>query len=230
MYSPQGWICGSSDDTDICDFQLAHNNQTGVSKRHIRFDVEPRTNRARMTVISRNSVQVRIGFDERKRKRIVILHQGQALEIVDTVTIDLGEVSFRAWQPLLTAQEQIQYRKNAEQFSEDFLNAIPKFPVNLDANGDSTFTMKFGANNACYKVHDPGATRTGSFASVYKVQELRTQKVFAAKVPHFRMTDAASTSRKNWENLKDEFWRLSQLHHVRDAYLKTPVTASKKLM
>jgi hypothetical protein len=39
MYSPQGWVFGSSDDTDKCDVQLAKDNTTGVSRQHLRIDL-----------------------------------------------------------------------------------------------------------------------------------------------------------------------------------------------
>ena len=34
MYSPQGWVLGSSDDSDTCDLQLAKDNTSGISRRH----------------------------------------------------------------------------------------------------------------------------------------------------------------------------------------------------
>ena len=215
MYSPDGWTLGRSDDSEVCDFQIAHSKKTAVSKKHILFDVEPVAHRPRIKVLSQNSIRVHIGEDRLKRKRIVTLFQGETLDIIDSVTIDLGEVTFRAWRPVLTGEAQSRYRRNAERFNEEFLDSIRRLPVNLDSKGTSTFTMRFGANNACYKVDDPVQARRGSFASVYRVKELRTGKIFAAKEPHFRMNQSASKSRHRWENLTGEFTRLSKLHHVR---------------
>ncbi|KAK4551660.1 hypothetical protein LTR86_010991 [Recurvomyces mirabilis] len=57
------------------------------------------------------------------------------------------------------------------------------------------------------------STRAGSFASVVRVKELGSGKTFAAKVPHFKASDPASRSRKNWEALEEEFKKVINLRH-----------------
>lgn len=39
MFSSEGWVGGSAPDTDAVDVQLAPDNRTGVSKRHLRIDI-----------------------------------------------------------------------------------------------------------------------------------------------------------------------------------------------
>ena len=76
MFSPLGWVIGSSDDSDKCDLQLAKDNTTGVSRQHFRIDLSPDTHCPRITVLSRNPIHIHIG------DRTVTLDQGQSLEIV----------------------------------------------------------------------------------------------------------------------------------------------------
>ena len=219
MYSPMGWTLGSSNQEDVCDFQLATSNQTGVGTKAINVDVEPFTNRARIKVLSHNPVRVHVEQNRPKRKRIVTLEQGQSLDIDETVVIDLGLVTFRAWRPLLPAELEAEYRRNVKQFNEDVLAAIPRLPLNLDSNGASTLTMRFGKDNACYKVDDPTQTRWGGFASVHKVRELRSKKVFAAKEPYYHINESPATSRKHLEALTGEFELQSKVPHVRSRIL-----------
>lgn len=32
LFSPEGWVIGSSSDSDVCDLQFAKDNQTGISR------------------------------------------------------------------------------------------------------------------------------------------------------------------------------------------------------
>lgn len=211
MYSPHGWVIGSSNDSDTCDLQLAKDNKTGVSSRHLQIDISPDTHRPRLTVLSKNSVRMHDG------DRTITLDHGQSLEIHTPVTIDLGEVTMRAWRPTLSPQEEQSYRRNAEKFNKDFLDALPKFEMNLNTPRASTFDLRFGMNNVVYKREDTGSTNIGSFASVMKVKELRSRKIFAAKVPHFKASDPASKVRQRWESLTGEFQKLVKLKHVGDS-------------
>lgn len=211
MYSPQGWVIGSSDDSDTCDLQLARDNTTGVSRRHFKIDLSPDIHCPRLTVLSRNPVKIHIG------DRTVTLDQGQSLEILSAVTINLGEVTVRAWRPTLSHEEEQRYRRNAEKFSEEFLDALPKLPISLNATRASTFDVRFGSNHTVYKSEETRTTSTGSFASVMKVKELHSQKIFAAKVPHFKASDPASKVRKRWESLTEEFRKNIKLQHVGDS-------------
>lgn len=120
----------------------------------------------------------------------------------------------RAWRPTLSHQEQISYRQNVEKFSKEFLDALSRLPISVNAPGVSTFSMRFGKNNAVYRREDTGIIGTGSFASVMKVKELHSRKVFAAKVPHFKASDPASRARERWESLMEEFNKIVELRHV----------------
>ena len=191
-------------------YSLARDNETGVSRRHIRIDISPVLFCPRLTVLSRNAVRVHIGA------RTVILEQGHSLDVVSLVTINLGEITFKTWRPILWPKDEQCYRQNAERFSNDFLDGLRKFPVKLDDTGASTFNLRFGENDTVYKMENSGPASTGSFASVIKVKELRSQKIFAAKVPHFKSSDPPSIVRHRWEFLTEEFHKIVKLQHVSD--------------
>jgi len=79
------------------------------------------------------------------------------------------------------------------------------------------FDLRFGRNNAVYKREGTGTANTGSFTSVMKVKELRSGKIFAAKVPRFKASDPASKVRMRWESLTAEFQKPVKLEHVGDS-------------
>jgi hypothetical protein len=120
----------------------------------------------------------------------------------------------RAWRPTLSHEEEVRYRQNVEKFSEEFLDALPKLPISLDATEASTFIVRFGTDNTAYRREETGTLGTGSFASVTKVKEVHSQRIFVAKVPHFTSSDPASRARNRWESLTQEFRKIVELQHV----------------
>ncbi|KAF2158472.1 hypothetical protein M409DRAFT_38227 [Zasmidium cellare ATCC 36951] len=214
MFSPDGWILGSSDDPDVCDIQLAKDNRSGISRRHLRIDLSPGSHNPRFTNISKNPVQVHVDADERKRDRTVVLNQTDSLELTSPITIDLGEITFRVWQPSLSASGKRNYRANAEKFSKEFMESLPRPSGYTDPSvGASTFHVRLGQHKAVYKLEQTGTSSAGTFASVMRVNELHSGEVFAAKVPHFKMADSAGLVRKRWESLTQEFKNLASLRH-----------------
>ncbi|PNY27177.1 Protein kinase-like domain protein [Tolypocladium capitatum] len=205
LYSPQGWVGGSSPDSDDCDLQLAKDNRTGVSRRHFRIDISPGGRCPRLTNLSRNAIRIHGAGGT------IILDQEESVDIISRVTIDLGQVLVRAWRPVLSREQERRYNTNVENFHREFMNALPKPAV---ASMAPTLDIRFGLNNAVYKREEEGYTGAGSFASVMKVKELRTGKSFAAKVPHYKTSDPAGKVRKRWESLTDEFQKLVKLKHA----------------
>lgn len=209
MYSPQGWVLGSLDDTDRCDLQLAKNNETGISGQHFRIDISPVRHCPRLTVMSTNPIRISDGF------RMVILLQGQVFDISRPVTIDMGNSSLRAWRPILSTEEQRLYWRNAEKFSKEFLDALPKhLPIKLNSPGASTFNLRFGENNTVYIEDRKRPASKGNAGSVMMVRESKSGKVFAAKELWFKATDSASKRRKRWEELTAEYQKIVKLKHV----------------
>ncbi|KIW22073.1 uncharacterized protein PV07_12535 [Cladophialophora immunda] len=206
MSSPLGWVCGSLGDTKKCDVQLAKNHETGVSREHFRTDVSPDTHCPRLTILSKNPVQIHV--DE----RTVTLQQGETFEIISAATIDLGQVTLRAWRPTLSHQEALRYRRNAEAFDQAFLKSLTKFPISLDTSDALTFDLRLGENNTVYRREEPNVG-TGSFATVMKVKELHSKQIFAAKVPHFKASDSSGTARSRLESLTKEFRKIIDLRH-----------------
>lgn len=205
MYSPQGWVVGSSPDSDDCDLQVAEDNQTGVSRRHFQIDVSPGRRCPRLTNLSRNAMRIH-GADG-----TIILDQEQNVDIPAPVTIDLGQVRIHAWRPSLSRAQDQRYRANLESFHRDFMNALPRPAVAMMA---PTSNIRFGLSGAVYKQEDTAFSAAGSFASVAKVKELRSGKSFAAKVAHHKLSDPAGQVRRLWESLTDEFQKLVRLRHV----------------
>ena len=210
-------MLGSSDDTDRCDLQLVANRYSGISRQHIRIDMSPTMNCPRLTVLSNNPVLVvvhEVGSD-----RTVTISKGQSLEILDPATIDFGTSCVRAWRPILSSSEETRYRRHAEQFSKDFLDSLP---ANLSIHSDPlpepfTFGLRFGKNNTVYRVVEK--IGSGSSASVMKVVEVHSKKIYAAKEPYFKATDSASEVRKRWEESKVEYEKLVKLKHVSEGSL-----------
>lgn len=58
LYSPEGWVASSSADTDACDLQLPKNNQTGISRRYFKIDIDPQTGDPRVTVLSTKTLRL----------------------------------------------------------------------------------------------------------------------------------------------------------------------------
>jgi serine/threonine protein kinase len=221
MYSPQGWVLGSSDDTDRCDLQIAENNETGISGQHFRIDISPVRRCPRLTVMSTNPIRIRDGL------RMVTLRRGEDFEISLPVTIDMGRSSLQAWCPILSTTEQRLYCQNAEKFSREFLDALPRhLPIELNAPGASTFNLRFGNNNTVYVEDRKRLSSKGSAGSVMMVRESKSGKVFAAKELWFKATDSASERRKRWEALTGEYQKIVQLKHVSHLFGVSALTPS----
>lgn len=75
-----------------------------------------------------------------------------------------------------------------------------------------TLDIRFGLNNAVYQ--QQAKLGSGTFATVMKVKELKTKRIFAAKEPHYKESDTPGVVRKRWEALSDEFQKLMKLKHV----------------
>ena len=81
----------------------------------------------------------------------------------------------RAWRLVLTHKQEQVYRRNAEKFSREFLDAFPRLPFNIYTTNASTFNLRFGRGNTVYKLEESmGMVNAGSTVSVMKVMELRS--------------------------------------------------------
>lgn len=205
-YYPDGCFLGSSGETETCDLQLVKNNKTGISRRHIRFDISPVMRRPRVKTLSTNPVCI-IDGDGRE----VVLTQGSSMEISGPVTIDLQTASFRAWRPVLSREEEGSWREKAVKFTKELLDSLPRQLPSLEAktNKNQTSNLRFGKDNAVY-MQKWGLERKGGHASVVRVQELKSTAIFAAKEPYLRNYDD-STVRKVWEELRAEYEKMIEL-------------------
>lgn len=209
LFSPEGWVLGSSSDSDVCDLQLAKDNKTGVSRRHFRIDTDPTTCIPRLTVLSTTGT-IRLVDGG----RTVPLVRGKSREISRMVTIDLGAVSFRAWRPKLTVTEERKYRKKAQDWSKEVVAALPKYFPPLNSQPETvTSNIRYGRNNTIY-VNEGGVEARGMTASVLRVRERKSGSVFGAKEPYFSTNDDFGKVRSRWEELRREFDNFFKLDHV----------------
>lgn len=207
LYSPEGWVAGSSADTDACDLQLAKNNQAGISRRYFIIDIDPNTGDPRMTVLSTKTLRLIDG------DHVVVRGQGESLQISRPVTMDLGAVSFRAWRPKLTPTQVRLYRKRALNFSRELMDSMPKYFPSLESQPDTvTSNVRYGMNNAVYV--NTGVETKGMSASVMMVEERTSGEIFGAKEPYYSINDDHGTVRKRWEELNREFKNIIKLDHV----------------
>ncbi len=205
IHSPRGWVVGSAP-TDDCDFRLAQNNQTGISRSHFCIDISPK-NRPRITNLCRNDIRVHgSGHTD-----LVILQKGDKVDIKDPVYVDLGAASLQMWRPNLTREEEAKYRTHAEAFHLDYMQALPK-PTHSGAA--LTLDLRFGLGQAVYRKVSNEQPRSGTFGSVIKVAELKERNFFAAKIPHLPKRRSADADREQWEMIHTEFLKLMRLQHV----------------
>lgn len=106
--------------------------------------------------------------------------QGQYLEILSAVIMDLGECIMQAWHPILSYKEASRYQNKAEKFSQDFIDALPKLerlPIYLNTRAP-TFNPRFEMDNAMYKRVEMGPISARSFALATKMQSPLLQNCF----------------------------------------------------
>lgn len=58
IYCAEGWCLGSDNENHVADFQLTKDNKLGVSRRHLKVDINPRSLLPRITNLSRNPIRV----------------------------------------------------------------------------------------------------------------------------------------------------------------------------
>ena len=212
MFDPQGWVCGSHGDSDRCDVQVATTNQTGISRRFIRFDISPRTHYPRVSVLSDKMIRLRAPG------KTLVCRPGESTEIRGSVTLDLGAVTFRAWIPRRTVAEHREYTRFARAFSQDAMLALPKYlPTIYSQPETATHNVRYGRNNTVY-VAGWGIESKGMHASVMMVKERTTGVTFGAKEPYYRSTDSPDVARKRFETLQREYEDTMKLDHVSNPF------------
>lgn len=212
MFSPRGWVAGS-DDSDDCDLRLTRDNRSGISRQHFRIDINPIGRCPRINVLSRNMIRLRgdNGYE-------LDLVRSQYENITSPITLDTGVVVIRAWPPKLTKEGKKHYEENVKRFRYDLMKAQPVNPASHAGTSD----VKFAVSGAVYKKIE-GFSSGGSFGSVHKVIDLQTKNVFAAKVPHYKLSDGPDVNWKRWELLRNEFENMVKLKHVSSACLSSRV-------
>ncbi|KID93505.1 CAMK family protein kinase, partial [Metarhizium majus ARSEF 297] len=204
MFSPTGWVAGSSD-SDDCDLRLTRSNMSGISRHHFRIDINPMGRCARITVLSRNSVRIR---DDNGKQ--LELARSQYANIKSPVTVDTGVLDIRVWPPKLTDQGKRLYHEHVKLFRKDLMSAQPVNPASHTAE---TADVKFALSGAVYK-RVGGYSSAGTFGSVFKVMDMTTRTEFAAKVPHYKASDGADVNWKWCALLREEYESLVKLKHA----------------
>ncbi|KAL7953867.1 hypothetical protein V8C34DRAFT_295942 [Trichoderma compactum] len=205
MFSSEGWVGGSSPDTDAADIQLAPDNRTGVSKRHFLIDIHPLSCLPRVKVLSRS---LRLLTDGNRLQ----LTQNEDIEITSSAIFDLGGIEFHAWRPKLTPVQARAYRRKAQTFSEEASLAIPRYLPPLNSAPETiTSNVRYGPNGKVYV--NQGHSGKGTSASVMLVLERNSGKIFAAKEPYYKISDNPGIRRNRWEMLNKEYEYLLSLDH-----------------
>lgn len=191
LFDPLGWVIGSDSNPDKCDLQIAETNQTGISRRQLRLDIDPDTHCPRITVLSTKSIQVLTdGADARR------CGPPELMVLLAPATLDLGAVTFRAWAPSRTYAQTTAYEKWAGEFSSGLLGAVPRYIPSIgDYPETGEYDVRFGSDGAVY-VDEWRRESKGASASVMLVKEMRSGKFFGAKVPHFNIHDNHDVARK----------------------------------
>lgn len=210
LFDPFGWVVGSDGDPDKCDLQISETNQTGISRRHLRLDIDPDTHCPRITVLSPKSIEMLV---DGKDARTCRPHKPR--ELPGPATLDLGAVTFRAWAPSRTYAQTIAYEKWAGEFSRDLLGAVPRYIPSIQSYPETgECEIRYGRDGAVY-VDESKRESKGASASVMMVRDSKTGKAFGAKVPHFNIHDSHDVARKRWEDLGMEYKYILELDHVR---------------
>lgn len=210
LFDPLGWVIGSDNNSDKCDLQISETNQTGISRRQLRLDIDPETYCPRITVLSTKSIQVLMdGADARR------CGAPEPMVLLAPATLDLGAVTFRAWAPSRTYAQSIAYEKWAGEFSSGLLGAVPRYIPSIQSYPETgEHAIRYGRDGAVY-VDESRRESKGASASVMMVRDNKTGNVFGAKVPHFNIHNSHDVARKRWEDLGKEYKYILELDHVR---------------
>ncbi|KAK6436560.1 hypothetical protein LTR95_007252 [Oleoguttula sp. CCFEE 5521] len=221
-YTHIGWVFGSSNDTEICDFQIAAGNSTGISRQHFTICMTKTTSPG-IQVLSKNPVYLTIdakGFDEddtteprglvlhkEPEDRKLLLHkQLDPWPIIRSVKISVGlpPIHIFIWRPLLpTAEQRMQNFDKATRMLRAVQDATPS-PSYFGTRASETPMIRRGTNDKLY-IMTSGTSRRGGSGSVEMVVEQASQQIFAAKVLHFSSSTSVSAAKKKYDTLLHEF-------------------------
>ncbi|ODA79181.1 hypothetical protein RJ55_04773 [Drechmeria coniospora] len=183
MYSPEGWVLGSDTDTDNCDLQISENNETGISRQHVRVDTDPRSRLPRVRVLSRHgafrawSPKLTAGEES--------IYQGLALK----------------WSEEAVAAAPRPLRAPAEPQDNEG-----------GGHETMTSNVRPGRNGAVY-VNQGVILSHSTTAEMIAVQERASGILYGAKVPYSNTDDDYGMIRGCLESLTKEFECLSKLDH-----------------
>ncbi|KAL5118787.1 hypothetical protein ACEQ8H_003290 [Pleosporales sp. CAS-2024a] len=215
MYSPEGWVIGSSSDSDECDVQLtADRENLGISTRHLRVDVDEVSKCPRFTLLSSQN-PLRIIIHEKSGDRKVFLTHGIPVKIEesDSITVDFGTSSFLAWRPNLEFLEKVRYRQRCETLFNEYIESVPTFPSLGRLSRAETVAVRFGQDGAVYRRDGMSYIGKGAHATVYRVVEMNSGKHYAAKEPYYKTSDSTSETLKRIKRLGAEYNKLVALKH-----------------
>ncbi|KAK1749553.1 kinase-like domain-containing protein [Echria macrotheca] len=209
LFEPQGWVLGSNSDADVCDLQVAADNQTGISGRHLRIDISPVSHNPRVASFKRP-----IRVHDTTSNRVMVCNPGETRELSAPVILDLGPVRIRAWPPVRNALEARRYRESALGFSKDILESVPRYIPSIESRHPETQTSntRCGKHGTVY-VRVTGTESRGASASVMMVREITSGRIFGAKEPFYRASDDHDRARERLESLQREFNHIVGLDH-----------------
>ena len=216
MYTPDGWMIGSSDDTDRCDIQIAMvGDKSGISRQHLRIDLDVESKCPRLTQFTaRNPLAVTVHEKDGDRKLLLTQKKSVKIDTQAPITVNFGTSSFQAWRPILTSPEQIRiYRQRLEKHFKNYFDTMPIFPSTKPLSGTETLLVRFGQDGAVYKRE--AELGKGTHGTVFRVVEATSGETYAAKEPYFKASDSGATLVNRYKRLEAEYDKLIELKHVR---------------
>ncbi|KAI1345658.1 kinase-like domain-containing protein [Xylaria sp. FL0043] len=216
MYSAEGWMIGSSSNTDLCDIQVAvAGDKSGISRRHLRIDIDVRSKSPRVNIFTdRSSVRIIIHEKNGDRQRVLAPRKAFTLTEFVPITVDFGTSHFQAWRPILGSPgEKTRYLQRVEKHFKEYMDSVPTIPSIRSVSGAETMAVRFGQDGGVYQRDTMGNLGKGSNATVYRVVDVTSGEVYAAKEPYYKSSDPASKVAERFQDLKAEYKKLVELKH-----------------
>lgn len=156
-----------------CDFQLAENNQTGVSRKQLSIDIYRQNDAGKDAVVRLSCLngQVKIAATSGTRAP-EFLERGCHMPVTDPIAIGVAGLRFRLWIPTLTADESKERNRLAHQFELDRFKNPPAHLPSIDAGVNTQYdnirtTEKGGCWMYVGKNH-PSSTEEKPFFNVWR--------------------------------------------------------------
>jgi hypothetical protein len=134
----------TSSDQSPCDFQLAEDNSTGVSRMQLGIGIEHQDNADKYVTVQLRSLSGNIDttvmrYNATWNLESKKLRRGQIMSLADPVSVSVGGLMFCIWVPMLDPAAAKQRRRLAYQFDCDRSLAPPTHLPSINAGFDTQY-------------------------------------------------------------------------------------------